>query len=491
MLQVGRVAGSADWSMIMAMALVVALAACQGAVGPKGDTGAKGPKGDTGATGPQGPPGVSDNKKPVPAADIKTVYLALNGIDAPAKPPTGKEPATTAGYKDKTLDLAELFTDAESPTLSYKAVSTEKTIAKVDSNAKTNAVAATGMLKITAVKAGKTTVIVTAFDGVNEGVDATVNVTVVENNTPPSVTVAKSVEDLTGDKKLRSNVAVEVPFSAVVAPGVAGETEMVTFRTVVEGTTKYVSASVKDGATSGNYILTVTRLKAGMDDMSQMNNITVIAVDSYGAETVVDLNGATADSSFVAEANAPPRVKRHLPTHVYLYREVTTDITGDDLDVLVQTGKYPNTRFNITDFFAVEMNDPGAATPVTDGDTTCTFSTDPRQPTGLAAVAADTTTTPPQPAVDADPVKVTTKATVSNGAAVDDTNHRDHYPTTAAHGAAAERASVDVDSTVTDTTPTPNVTIAGTGTFRLTITCRDAEKSVASSTTIEVFADPS
>ena len=496
---------------VMVVALAVAVVACQGAVGPqgdqgpKGDTGAQGPAGETGPQGEQGPPGTSDNASPVPATDIATVYLALNGIAYPDKGPMGKEPATTAGYKDRMLDLAALFTDVESPTLSYKAVSDDKTIATVDSNAKTGAVAANGMLKITAVKAGETTVTVTAFDGVNEGVPTTVNVTVAGNNTPPSVTVAKSVEDLVGAKKLRSNVAVEVPFSAVVAPGVAGETEMVTFRTVIEETTKYVSASVKAGATSGSYILTVTRLKAGMNDMSMKNNITILAQDSYGAETVVDLNGTgeMTPSSFVAEANAPPRVKRQLPAKVYLYRSGTDVTAVADQDVLSQTGKYQNTAFNIADFFAVEMDDPSVDPPVTNGDTTCTFGTNPRQPTGsivpLTAVAA-TADAPAYPAVATDQIMDTTRAQVWNGVEVAQAGdeRRDHYPTVLANGGTTgspDPARLVVDSTPVDVTASaPDATpvlvaasAAGTGTFTLTITCRDAEKSLSSTTTIEVF----
>ena len=42
---------------MMVLALAVSLAACQGAVGPKGDTGDRGPKGDTGPTGPGGDTG--------------------------------------------------------------------------------------------------------------------------------------------------------------------------------------------------------------------------------------------------------------------------------------------------------------------------------------------------------------------------------------------------------------------------------------------------
>ena len=426
----------------------------------------------------------------MPSTDISPVYLALNGTASLAH--TANTPATTAGYKDRTVDLSELFADAESPTLSYTAVSTDKTIAKVDSNATTGAVAATGMLKVTAVEAGTTTIIVTAFDGVNDGVEATLNVTVVENNTPPSVSVTKLPENLTGKNKLISDSAVEVPFTAVITPGVAGETEEVKFRTVV-GTgvateTKYVSAITKAGATSGSYIVTVTRLKAGMDDMSEDDEITIFARDSYGAETMV--------ATLTAEVNAKPRVKRPLPANVYLYRAETDTVSGD-LDVLDQSGKYSNTAFNLTDFFAVEMDLVNVVAGNRTGDTTCAFSTNPPQPTAfgkLAAVVA-TETAPGHPPVPAGRISMATKASVSNGvAAASDPDFRAHYPTALSHGTTAD-ARVVVDSSPTpvpeDTDVTPNIpedpAAAGTGTFTLTITCRDAESSVSSSTTIEVF----
>ena len=227
----------------------------------------------------------------------------------------------------------------------------------------------------------------TAFDGVNDGVPTTINVTVVETNSPPSVSVAKRIEDLTGAKKLISASALEVPFTAVITPGVAGETGKVTFRTVVGTPTgattdpkPFVSAKTTDGAVSGSYILTVTRLLAGKDDKSEKNKITIFAQDSFGAETMV--------ATLMAEANAPPRVKRKLPANVYLYRSanVTADASGV-ADVLAQTGKYRNTVFTLTDFFAVEMDGLECAVDPVD-DTTCTFSTNPSQPTAFDAVVA-------------------------------------------------------------------------------------------------------
>ena len=73
-----------------------------------------------------------------------------------------------------------------------------------------------------------------AFDGVNAGVPTTIDVVVVANNTPPTVSVTRYIEDLTGVNKLRSASALEVHFAAVINPGVVGETEGITFREVIE-----------------------------------------------------------------------------------------------------------------------------------------------------------------------------------------------------------------------------------------------------------------
>ena len=484
---------SRPWAALFAvvvLAALVVLSGCQGAVGPAGEDGAAGPAGPAGPAGDPGAPGTSDNMLPVATA-IPTVYLALNGTTAAA--PTGTDPAT--GYKARTVALDKYFKDAETPKLSYTAASSDKTIATTDANATTGAVPAAG-LKITGVKAGTATITVTAFDGVNDGVSTTIDVIVVANNSPPSVSLARPIDDLIGDKKLNSAAAVGIPFTAVITPGVAGETEAITFRTVIDTgaktAPKYVSASVTDGAVSGSYILTVTRLKAGMDDASETNEITIFAQDSFGAETKV--------TTLMAQANATPRVKRPLPAKVYLYRSETAET---DADVLAQTGKNPNTEFTLTDFFAVEMDGLGVTDPVPVDDTTCTFSTNPRQPTGLEKVAVvpavaateDAPAVPAYPAVPAGRITKATKATVSNGVTAS-TDRRAHYPTALSHGPTDnDQAMLVVNSAPTpvpaDDSVTPNIPVdpaaEGTGTFTLTITCRDAEMSVSSSTTIEVF----
>ena len=98
-----------------------------------------------------------------------------------------------------------------------------------------------------------------------------------------------------------------------------GETEAVTFRVAIESglatDTKYLKPpTVVDGPVSGSYILTVKRSSTALlNDESNENEITIFAIDSFGAETMVDLNGtgvtemAPAPASLVVGVNAPPR----------------------------------------------------------------------------------------------------------------------------------------------------------------------------------------
>ena len=437
-------------------------ASCQGLAGPAGPAGAKGDPGTSGP-GTEGPPGTTDNLLPVATA-IPTVYLALNGVEAPAKAHKGLIPSDS--YITKTVPLGMYFKDAESATLSYTAVSTDKTTA-------TAKVAADGKLLITGVKAGPTTITVTAFDGVNAGVEATIDVIVVANNRPPTAGVIQTILDLTGPRKLVSNSPLTIAFTAAISPGASGEpTETIAdFRTALD-TPKLVDAEVT--AVSGNdYILTITRKASGTDDVSGTQEITIFAQDSFGAETMVDLNGPfvmgvsnapdTGTASLVAEVNAPPRLV--LPVRdVVLYR--FSEVVNNDAS-LAPTMKYGSTVFNIADFFAVEYDDD-ATTDVNERDTTCVFTTSPPQPTGLAAIVAAPggASTPPVAASAHSPITATTMASVvgANEAGI---------PT-------AQLETLTVDSSPADTLPATmtlpgSVPAEGLGDFDLTITCSDAE----------------
>ena len=130
----------------------------------------------------------------------------------------------------------------------------------------------------------------------------------------------------------------------------------------------------------------------------------------------------------------------------------------------------------------MEMDNPAVQGDEID-DTTCTFSTNPRQPTNyLAVMASAAGVIPALPAVTADPVTKATMASVSNGDSVS------NFPTSLVHG--TEGAMVVVNSAASDEVPTDDVPAEGTGSFTLTITCRDGETSVVGSSTIVVANYP-
>ena len=142
-------------------------------------------------------------------------------------------------------------------------------------------------------------------------------------------------------------------------------------------------------------------------------------------------------------------------------------------------GTKQDTVFILTDFFAVEMDDPAVSGDEID-DTTCTFSTNPGQPTGYAAVAPDIGYYPQPPW----------------GPGCSDHEGYEGYgiewsgvemsraPTSLTHGTAGtNRARVEVDSAPEDA---EEIMAEGTGSFTLTITCRDAETSVVGSSRIVV-----
>ena len=219
-----------------------------------------------------------------------------------------------------------------------------------------------------------------------------------------------------------------------------------------------------------------------------MQKITIFAKDSFGAETMVDLNGddgtaaappAPLDhlvkSSLVVEVNAPPRLAQSMPD-VFLYRS-GQDASGATANVVLSTAtKRSSGSFEISDYFAVEYAVAAdlSANPQVLGvvnDTTCVFTTDPKQPTGLAAVVADASANPPVAALDADPLKAITLASVIG-----------------TFEPATELNSVTVDATPTLITTDPvSVDAAGLGSFTLTITCTDTEKSISDMATITVL----
>ena len=274
---------------------------------------------------------------------------------------------------------------------------------------------------------------------------------------------------LTGNLKLISDSAQEVAFTAIINAGPSGEpTEAITFRPVIgkglATTVELVSATVKH--VSGNsYILTVTRKKSGTNDVSGMQKITIFATDSFGAETMVDINGDDPvapnvpaddllDSSLVVEVNAPPRLAQALPD-VTLYRE---DATGSGNVLLSLATKRITSRWNTTTLV------PPMSTKMT--LLVCSLPV-PSSQRDLPLILARRL-----PRAADDPIKAITIASVVGGYETDTPTQLDEV-------------TVDASPDVAATNPN-GVTAAGLGSFTLTITCTDTEKSVSDTATITV-----
>ena len=474
-------------SAVVGLAALVVLASCQGPVGAAGAAGATGAKGDTGPAGGTGP-GTTDNASPVVAKAIPTVYLALNGpaFVKPASTAPTNVAASDTGYKTKTVDLTTAFTDAESPAgLVYTAVSTDPKIATVSAATTTGVVAAPDKLLITGKTAGPTEITATAFDGVNPGVSTTFNVIVVQNNSAPTAGVTRDILDLTGTRKLISDSAREIVFTAAVDAGASGEpTEAVTFRAQVgtgvstgvdKAPAALVSASVKHDS-GNNYILTVTRLSPGLNERSVMQNIWIFATDSFGAEVMVNLNGddVTNDpdmTSLIAEMNAPPALAQALPD-IVLYRSETG--AAEDAEIAPTDNKRGGVFYDIPNYFAVEYFVAASnGNPERAKDTTCVFTTSPKQPTGLGPTVPSNNMPWVVASAVVDPIKATTMASVRGAYQVT-------VPT-----AELNMVTIDASPVTSESTPV-GVTAEGLGYFDLTITCSDAETSVSDTARITV-----
>ena len=122
----------------------------------------------------------------------------LGGKPAPAAAAAGT--AALGSYGSVEIDLNGYFTDTKTPTLSYKATSSDKKIVSLSANATTNVVAG-GKLTVTAAGVGTATsamatITVEAYDGANAAKTSSFDVVVVTSNNPPSFTGVDPIDDL-------------------------------------------------------------------------------------------------------------------------------------------------------------------------------------------------------------------------------------------------------------------------------------------------------
>ena len=412
----------------MAMALVVALAACQGAVGPKGDTGPAGPKGDQGdpgAPGAPGQPGVSGNMPPMlkSGMTLPAVYLAMRG---------------TGMSTERKLMLNKYFEDAESLTLGYKATSSNDAVAtaKVASN--------TDDLTITAKKVGEATATISVYDNVNEPTMEPLSIKVVASNDKPNAAAKGdgTVETLPDDAddalvELRKKIHISAgetvkTISWTVSPGLSpGVDDAVTFvaglkpADNVDSTTnmrnpvgdlKKVAVTAVKGSKPNTVDISITGKAAGTE------NVRIEAHDKFGAiaENTLD---------FTATVNAIPALADDMPD-ITLYHTAAPSATPP---------KVSTHTYTITDHFDIES------------DTTCTVAV-----SGIAATKVGTT---PEALAAGDVATVTLTATA------DTEDHDD------AIGTIAIDASGPADQT---------------GNITLTVTCADPEDSISDTANVKV-----
>ena len=465
-------------------------------------------------------------------------------------------------YGSVKIDLSKYFTDAESPTLTYEATSSDKTIASLNTSATTNLITGGGSsLTVTAKRVGTSTtatsgmatITVEAHDGVNDAVSTSFDVVVVTSNTAPRVTLLEGIEDLVdrpavaaapavpalSNKLYKADGMVTRAFRAAIEPGSVGaEAEMTSLRAIV-GNGKAMDALVSVTApvsTGGNaYSISITALNPSVP-VDRKVTVNIFAADSFGAETLV--------VSFLVQVNTPPSVIRDL-SNVVLSRgsavaalslvdsgaAITVAPAAEAFAIIPSEDARRDVVYTLSNYFGfLELDtvtitgDVGSRTVSTiaanRGDTTCSYTSAPSQPTGRRerkAVAATTGSPVAVAAIAADPVTATTLAEVNNGRIADtdgtpavvrdaeiellrtmlkDSETRDTATDPAtAHLTAmvvvdAAAVNLGADNAANDGTNdggiNADVAAAGLGTFTLTITCEDPDARVSSSARITV-----
>jgi hypothetical protein len=363
--------------------------ACQGPVGLTGAAGATGPPGPAGTAGTPEEPALT-NEAPMPIKPFEAVRLVRDG----ASP--------------RRLVLSEYFKDAETPALTFTAKSDKAAFAmvKFDPISGDNTPAAMDGpeiatdLVITSVAVGKAKVTVTAYDGVNAPINAIIDVTVVDTNSAPTVTVTvtSAVTDLqmAFDAALKTDAfgklyltgsyggAKSFKFKAQISTGAEGKTEdgdstkfVVTYGDAGTAKTSAIAtATVSPAPTSTalvEYTVTVTPLKAGSE------KITIKVEDSFGSSSVVGTDGVVD-----VIVNTPPTVQMDAMKMPVTMKDVTLYVSGapdsvamhsDDPVLVAPKGVV----YNVATYFVIED--------VVPADTRCTYSASPSTAVGVATAS--------------------------------------------------------------------------------------------------------
>ena len=511
------------FSAVVGLATLVVLASCQGPIGPAGKDGAGAP-GAPGAAGPAGGPG--DTAGPTALEAIPTPqHLALTdgtgkkatGVKAlPGKAVGPTDSVVTNSYNKVVIDLNAYFTDEKTPSLSYEAVSSDTKIVGLSTSATAAGgtdLVADGKLTVTAAGVGTVagatsamaTITVSAYDGVNAPLTKSFDVVVVKSNSAPTVAVITPIADLVdmvatmttpASKKLyTSGGKITREFKATINPGFIGTgttaVEDLTLRAAfVKNAPVVVKVSTPVLVGVNTYSVDITPTNPSLKNATGLapTRVMIIATDPFGAETLV--------TDFTVAVNRPP-VVTHDRQDVVLYREgAQADIVEGLSWVSSSTAKYKSAMYTLSEYF----DDLDLDSFDTTGDTTCSFSTSPTQPTGRWETKAALANGPVAAvaAIAAAPAKVDTLALVWNGdvdrTEMDQTSLKDimyEVAGGAADTGMKDAAMVMVDAESSATAPSaagepPSVNLFTTGSFMLTITCSDADAPAVSSHRITV-----
>ena len=230
----------------------------------------------------------------MPTKALSMAYLALSG--------SGKMDKTAA------IDLSKHFMDKENAALTYKAESSDKTVATVEIK--------DGKLTVTGKTAGSATITVNAYDGVNtDPAMSSFDVMVVAKNARPVALLSLRTPDNTPSglsitvntvmgeqEKLRAklyktNVRGKTTISATIHAGDDSFADKVSFSYAMgkdgdEDNIVDVEITPKSGA-ANMWEIKLTPLKAGMQ------NVYVTVKDKFGATAETPASGDGADDNLI------------------------------------------------------------------------------------------------------------------------------------------------------------------------------------------------
>ena len=172
-----------------------------------------------------------------------------------------------------------------------------------------------------------------------------------------------------------------------------------------------MSVTTPVSAGTNTYSVSIKALKPSVSDepvdpdATHPTTVKIFAMDSFGAESLV--------TEFDVVVNRPPVVGLDL-LNVVLSRAATA-ATGE-ATLWAPSTPWSGVMYTLTDYFDdLDLSGIDGAVNVV-GDTTCTFSTSPKQPTGRIGVSASTG--PIVAEIKADLPTVAHLAAVNNGATV-------------------------------------------------------------------------